>query len=103
MIIESIIKRAEGTIVMLGDMVYHFVEEVTGGPHVCDVPDDETDHIQTLLAIKEGYRLVKPAKAAANKKAQANNDAAEKAAADAAEKAAADAAAAAKPAPAKTA
>lgn len=40
----------------LGTVVYHFGPEHEGGPHLCDVKN--SDHIATLLAIKEGYRLV---------------------------------------------
>lgn len=64
MLIECLIKRAEGTKVQLGDDVYHFFTHIKGKPeHVCEVEDE--DHIQTFLAIKEGYRLVKQPKKAA--------------------------------------
>lgn len=71
MIIESIIRRAEGTKVQLGDDIYHFFTHMKGSAsHVCEVTDE--DHIQTFLAIKEGYRIFKQPKPAAEpKKAEA--------------------------------
>lgn len=58
MLIESIINRDGGTFVKLGDDIYHFFTHIPGdNRHVCEVEDE--DHIQTFLAIKEGYRLVK--------------------------------------------
>ena len=63
MLIESIIQRAKGTYVPLGDDVYHFFTHIKGNPsHVCQVTDE--DHIQTFLAIKEGYRIFKQPKKA---------------------------------------
>lgn len=54
-IIESLFKRPKAPIV-LGDQTYFFTP--VGGPdsaHVAEVTDP--DHIGTLLAIKEGYRV----------------------------------------------
>lgn len=63
MLIESIIQRAGGTRVPLGDDIYHFFTHIKNDTrHVCEVQDE--DHIQTFLAIKEGYRLVKQPKKA---------------------------------------
>ncbi|HRO00342.1 MAG TPA: hypothetical protein PLX43_02370 [Nitrobacter sp.] len=63
MIIESIIKRAAGTKVQLGDDLYHFFTHMKGSAsHVCEVTDE--DHIQTFLSIKEGYRIFKQPKPA---------------------------------------
>ncbi|WP_316159653.1 hypothetical protein [Bradyrhizobium sp. SZCCHNRI3042] len=59
MIIESLIKRAEGSFITIGKDIYHFFTHVKGDPrHLCEVTDE--DHIQTLLAIKEGYKIAKP-------------------------------------------
>jgi hypothetical protein len=64
MLIESLIKRPEGTFVTLGKDVYHFHNHIKGDPrHLCEVADE--DHIQSFLAIKEGYKIAKPLKAAA--------------------------------------
>jgi hypothetical protein len=70
LLIESIINRAGGTFVKLGDDIYHFFTHIPGdNRHVCEVEDE--DHIQTFLAIKEGYRLVKmPRKPKAEAKAE---------------------------------
>jgi hypothetical protein len=63
MLIESLIKRVGGTHVQLGNDIYHFSNHIKDDPrHVCDVDDE--DHIQTFLAIKEGYRIVKVPKKA---------------------------------------
>lgn len=63
MLIESIIRRAKGTHVKLGDDIYHFFTHLKDDPrHVCQVEDE--DHIQTFLAVKEGYRIAKVAKKA---------------------------------------
>lgn len=92
MLIESIIQRAGGTRVPLGDDIYHFFTHIKNDTrHVCEVQDE--DHIQTFLAIKEGYRLVqqpkkpKSAAEAAAMEAADPNGAADKSAADAAAKA----------------
>lgn len=59
MILESLIKRAEGSFVTIGKDVYHFFTHIKGDPrHLCEVTDE--DHIQTFLAIKEGYKIAKP-------------------------------------------
>lgn len=54
MLIESILRRPGGTIIELDDVRYHFVSN-DEGRHVTEVDDE--DHIGTLLAIAEGYRL----------------------------------------------
>lgn len=86
MLIESIIKRANGTHVKLGDDIYHFSTHIKGDPrHICEVNDD--DHIQAFLAVKEGYRIAKlPKKGEATQAdaAAAQNAVAKKAVADAA-------------------
>lgn len=72
MIIESIIRRAAGTKVKLGDDIYYFFTHMKGSAsHVCEVTDE--DHIQTFLSIKEGYRIFKQPKPAVEPtKAEAN-------------------------------
>lgn len=55
--IESIIKRASGTEVVLDRTRYVFLpidKNDPQSPHVCDVSDE--DHVATFLRIKEGYR-----------------------------------------------
>jgi hypothetical protein len=65
--IECKIKRAGGSKIDVGGVVYHFAptNESAEAPHVCEVKDE--DHIATFLAIREGYKLVgaaeKPAEA----------------------------------------
>lgn len=54
MLIESIIKREGGTHITLGGEKYSFMPD-DQGRHVCEVKN--RDHIGTLLAIREGYRL----------------------------------------------
>lgn len=51
--IQSIIRRAKGTTVKLGDQVYFFSSE---NDHTCDVTDEA--HIDRFLSIKEGFRQV---------------------------------------------
>jgi hypothetical protein len=63
MLIESIIRRKTGTSVLLGTRTYNFQPSKTDPRHVADVVNE--DDIQTLLAIKEGYRIAKSATAAA--------------------------------------
>lgn len=53
--IESIIKRAGGTKVQLGQETYHFLPDAEGR-HVAEV--DNPDHVGKLLGIPEGYRYV---------------------------------------------
>lgn len=53
--IESLIKRAKGTQIRLGKTDYDFQPEKEGGPHVCEVKDQQ--HIALLLSIREGYRM----------------------------------------------
>lgn len=55
-LIESIIKRDNGTTVVMKDETqYHFTPD-TKGRHVCLVSDG--DHVETLLAISEGFRFI---------------------------------------------
>lgn len=49
--IESIIKRASGSSVTLGDKTYRFDPSEN---HVCEVEDEI--HVERLLSIKEGFR-----------------------------------------------
>jgi hypothetical protein len=57
-ILESLIKRAEGSFITIGNDIYHFFNHIPGDPrHLCEVKDD--DHIQTLLGIKEGFKIAK--------------------------------------------
>ena len=51
--IESIIRRAAGTTVILGTQTYAF-KAGEDGRHVCEVEDEA--HIDRLLSIKEGFR-----------------------------------------------
>ena len=53
--IESIIQRANGTVVEFPRITYHFKPEQPGGPHVAEVADE--DHAETLLNIADGYRM----------------------------------------------
>lgn len=53
MLIESIIKRPEGTTVEVAGVTYEFKTN-SKGDHVCDVKDKSAQVL--LLAIKEGYR-----------------------------------------------
>jgi hypothetical protein len=52
MLIESIIKRKDGTKVEMGDEEYHFKDDGKGH-HVAEVNNQE--HIDRLLSIKEGF------------------------------------------------
>lgn len=63
MLIESIIHRENGTRPTLGDTTYHFKPSGNDPRHLAEVTDE--DHIQTFLAIKEGYRIAKVAPKAA--------------------------------------
>lgn len=49
--IQSIIRRAGGSTVKLGDKTYRFTPE---NDHTCEVEDEA--HIDRLLSIKEGFR-----------------------------------------------
>lgn len=49
--IQSIIRRAKGSTVELGDKVYFFSPD---SDHTCDVTDEA--HIERLLSIKDGFR-----------------------------------------------
>jgi len=53
--IESIIRRAAGSTVVLGDQTYRFLPG-EDDRHVCEVEDEA--HIERLLSIKEGFREV---------------------------------------------
>ncbi|MCE7797859.1 hypothetical protein LWE61_15005 [Sphingobium sufflavum] len=53
MLIESIIKRPEGTKVEFDTKTYHFKPD-DDGRHVAEV--EETDHISRLLSIRDGFR-----------------------------------------------
>ncbi len=53
--IESIIRRAAGSTVVLGTKLYRF-QPGEDGRHVCEVEDEA--HIERLLSIKEGFREV---------------------------------------------
>lgn len=53
--IESIIKRATGSSVTLGDKTYRFVPSEN---HICEVEDKS--HAERLLSIKEGFREAVP-------------------------------------------
>jgi hypothetical protein len=54
MLIECRIRRAKGTKVSLGAMLYHFLPNIAGD-HVAMVEDSE--HRERLLAIREGYAI----------------------------------------------
>jgi hypothetical protein len=51
--IESIIRRVNGSTVILGDNKYSFVAD-GDGRHVCEVENEA--HVARLLSIKEGFR-----------------------------------------------
>jgi hypothetical protein len=55
MLIESKLKRKDGSKIDIGGVEYHFKADATGA-HVCDVTDE--DHLARFLAIPEGFRLV---------------------------------------------
>jgi len=55
--IESIIRRESGTYIKLDNDIYHFASSAADQRHTAVVENE--DHIQTLLAIKEGYRIAK--------------------------------------------
>jgi len=56
MLIQSLIQRPNGTEIKLGDDVYLFSPNITDGLHMCEVVNSE--HIETLLAITEGFSEV---------------------------------------------
>lgn len=56
MIIQSLIKRKQGTNVLLGTIKYEFRPN-TAGDHVAEVSNKE--HIETLLAIEHGFKEYK--------------------------------------------
>lgn len=53
--IECLLKRDGGSIVTLGSKSYHFAPD-DAGRHVADVETEA--HVERLLSITEGYRLV---------------------------------------------
>lgn len=55
--IESLIRRKDGTRVNIAGWVYRFKPSANDPRHVAEVENE--DHIQTFLAIKEGYRIAK--------------------------------------------
>lgn len=57
--IESIIRRKNGTTVVLDNIEYHFNSAVAEGPHVATVEND--DHAQRFLSIKEGFKIYRAA------------------------------------------
>lgn len=61
MLIESLIRRKNGTKVEFGSTVYHFQPD-NDGRHVADV--DNQAHVSALIAIKDGFRLADAADAA---------------------------------------
>jgi hypothetical protein len=73
MLIESLIRRKNGTTVTLGTKpntrTYTFKATPPDPRHVADVTND--DDVDTLVAIKEGYRLARTAPAAPAKGAAA--------------------------------
>lgn len=54
MLIESIIRRPQGSNVLLGTTLYHFKPLDGGTEHVAEVTNEE--HIKKLLSITDGYR-----------------------------------------------
>lgn len=68
--IESIIRRATGSTVNLGNNTYRFLPG-DDGRHVCNV--DNEDHIDRLLSIKEGFRAVEDDEVKIPAKAQAKS------------------------------
>lgn len=58
MLIESKIRRRNGSRILIDDQWYLFVplEEDPDGPHVCEVKSPK--HIQRFLSIPEGYCIV---------------------------------------------
>ena len=55
--IESLIRREGGTRIKLGKEHYHFKPSADDPRHTATVADE--DHIQTFLAIKEGFSIAK--------------------------------------------
>lgn len=70
-VIESIIKRKNGTTVWVGVAKYHFKPNESGA-HVEDVSDD---HAEIFLRIPEGYRLYQAAGSTKPAASDAPNDA----------------------------
>jgi len=56
MLVRSLIKRKNGTIVVMDEVVYRFIHD-DSGEHVCEV--ESKDHINRFLAITEGYDVVR--------------------------------------------
>lgn len=59
MLIESIIRRNGGTKINLHGKIYHFQTVGNDPRQVCEVSDP--DDLQTMLSIKEGFRVAKTA------------------------------------------
>ena len=77
MLIECTIKRRGGTLIPFGPAdnpvnVYHFQETVDGGPHVCEV--ENQDHIDRLLSITESFREIKTEEVKAPPKVEGQPD-----------------------------
>lgn len=62
MLIESIIRRKGGSRITIGKTEYHFKPGPEDARHLCEVADE--DHVQTFIAIKEGYRFPRKGPAA---------------------------------------
>ena len=58
--IESIIRRIGGTVIHIGEAMYHFHERPDGA-HVAEIEDQY--HVDRLLGIPEGYRIARDLKA----------------------------------------
>lgn len=61
MLIERLFRNKGGSLIPFGpaenpEIVYHFKPVVDGGPHVCEVDNEE--HIERFLSLPEGYREV---------------------------------------------
>lgn len=63
--IECVLHRVGGSHIDLGDKTYHFKPDATGR-HVAEVTDNK--HIQTFLAIPEGYQIADDSDVPAPKK-----------------------------------
>lgn len=55
MLVESIIRRPEGTVATFADGAAYIFRPDETGRHVCEVPDN-SPHLARLLDIAEGYR-----------------------------------------------
>ncbi len=68
MLIKSLIKRTDGTVVDIAGTRYHFAPNANG-EHVCEVSDE---HIGIFLDIVEGYEPVTKIKAQNKAKTETN-------------------------------